>query len=207
MFRFELLDFFSINVQFSKKNKIIQSIIYLSFSVGLFLFLVITQFINLKVAVFLSVSGALMITLNIITRRKKGKRQNIFAQITLVCFIAFLGALNYYFLTGFMDNNLLYIFLFSALFYTNSIIYVRSKTVGLHYDSIALAFSIFIVLFAVILSIMGLINKTMIIIFIPTLIKNLDNVLLYNLKVPLRRIGINETIHCIIFIFMYYLVY
>ncbi len=207
MFRFELLDFFSIELQYSKKAKIARGLIYLIFSAFLFFLLMAKHFIGIKLAFLICVSGISMLFLNIITRRKKGERQIILAQIILVCFMSFLGALNYYFLVRLVDANFMIIFLFNALFFTISVIYVRSKTVGSPYDVYALVFSLITVFLIIILNIIGVVKLTMVIVFIPTLVKTLDNVVLTNTKVPLRRIGINETIHCIIFVFLFSLLH
>lgn len=203
LFRFELLDFFSIELQFSKKSKLIKGIFYLFLSVFLFLLLIFKGFIEIKLALLIAGAGTGMVILNIITRRRKNQRQNIFAQIILVCFIAFLGALNYFFLTGLFNKELIIIFLFSALYYSNSIIFVRAKTMGPPFDAYALVFSIIVLIFVFVLSCLNIVNALMIIVFIPGLVKTLDNVVLYNFKVPLRRIGINETIHSIIFIILF----
>lgn len=200
MFRFELLDLISTDLQFSKKSKVIKSVIYLLLSVTFFCILIFNSRIDLKVAFLVSIFGIAMLLLNIATRRRKGKRQNIIAQIVLVCFIAFLGALNYNLLTGCIDKMFFTIFLLSSIFYSNSVLYVRSKTLGAPYDIYALMFSIFSISLFGILVTLNIYQIDAIIILIPTFVKTLDNVILTNIKVPLRRIGINETIHCIIFI-------
>jgi hypothetical protein len=202
MFRFELLDVISIELQYSRKTKITKGIVYLLFSIILFSFLVLKSLIEFKIAFFICISGIIMLFLNIITRRKKGKRQNVFAQIVLVSFIVFLGSLNYYFLTGLFDRIFLTIFSTSILFYSNSIIYVRSKTLGSPFDIYALLFSAFSIIIILLLIVVADFKLGTVFILIPTFVKTLDNVILTNIKVPMRRIGINETIHCIIFILL-----
>lgn len=207
MFRFELLDIISIELQYSKKSKIIRASIYLILSATLFSLMVLKNLIDINTAILICISGICMLLLNLITRRKKGKRQNIFAQIAIVCFIALLGAMNYFILVGRFDNIFFTIFISSALFYSNSIIYVRSKTYGSPFDIYALLFSVISILIIILLNFWGITRLELIVVFIPSLVKTLDNVILTNTKVPLRRVGINETIHCIIFIWLLFLFY
>jgi hypothetical protein len=205
MFRFELIDLISTDIQFSRKNKVIKSVIYLFISVTLFCVLLLSSLIDFKIAFLVSIIGIAMLLLNIATRRRKGKRQHIIAQIILVCFIAFLGALNYFFLTGCFDKMFFTIFLISSIFYSNSVLFVRSKTLGSPYDIYALLFSILSISLFGILITLNIYQIEAVIILIPTFVKTLDNVILTNIKVPLRRIGINETIHCIIFIGIFWI--
>lgn len=201
------MDYISIEIQFSKKTKVIKALLYLLLSGISFLFLVIKQYMDFKIALLICFIGIGMLILNITTRRKKGKRQNIFAQILLIWFIAFLNAMSYYLITGLIDKNLFIIFISNGFFYSNSVIYVRSKTNGSPYDVYALLFSFSILLICFLSNISGFTKSTLLIAFIPTLVKTLDNVILTNIKVPLRRIGINETIHCIIFMFLFRILY
>lgn len=205
MFRFELLDLFSINIQFAKKSKVIKSLIYLLISITFFCILIINSLLDLELALLVSICGISMLVLNIATRRRKGKRQSIVAQIVLVSFISFLGALNYILLIGYFDKIFFTIFLTSSFFYSNSVLFVRSKTLGSPFDIYALLFSVLSICFFAILITLKIYNIETIIIFIPTFVKTLDNVILANFKVPLRRIGINETIHCILFVGLFWL--
>ena len=205
MFRFELLDLISTEIQFSKKKKILKSVLYLFLSAAIFSFLLLSSRIDLNFAFLVIILGIAMLFLNIATRRKKGKRQNIIAQIVLVCFISFISALNYYLLTNCFDKMFFTLFFISSIFYSNSVLFVRSKTLGSPYDIYALSFSILSIALFSILVILKIYQIHAIIILIPSFVKALDNVILTNVKVPLRRIGINETIHCILFIGIFWI--
>lgn len=202
MFRFEILDAFSVEIQFSKKGKILWAIFYLIISSLLFGYMIFSGFLSIPLALFICISGISMLAVNIFTRRKKGKRQPVLAQILLVTYISFIGALNYYLLTDRVDAVFFVIFGLSALFYSNSILFVRSKTMGSPFDVYALMFSIMSLLTIAFLSLGGLLKFELMIVLIPTFVKTLDNLILTNTKVPLRRIGINETVHSALFIFL-----
>lgn len=203
MFRFELLDIVATKLQFNQKVKIIRSLIYLFISVGLFLFLYFISSLPLYLTAIIIISGILMLLLNLLTRRKEGKRQMISAQFVLVTFAAFLGAMNYYFIKETIDKNFWIIFIFNSLYYANSVVYVRSKTMGAPFDVYAFLFSIMIILIIIIFNYLNIIKLSSMIIFIPTFVKTLDNIILTNIKVPLRRIGVNESVHCIIFLTLF----
>lgn len=203
LFRFELLDYFSIKIQYSQREKITRSAIYLFLSGGLYLYLIITGELNWLPALLVGFTGVLMLVLNIKTRRQKGQRQPIFAQLTLIVFMAFIGALNYYLMFKVINNQMFSVFICQALFYATSVIYVRSKTVGAPYHIYATGGAVLGIVLVFVFSQLGFVNSLLIITLVPTLVKNLDNILLLNTKVPLRRVGLSETFHSLLFITLY----
>ncbi|MFH0893796.1 MAG: hypothetical protein V2A54_05110 [Bacteroidota bacterium] len=155
----------------------------------------------------ISIPGMIMLLFNLFTRRQKGKRQLILAQMILVSFTAYIGAMIYFMMAGKFDHHFYVFLLFNALYFSNSVVYVRSKTLGAPYDVFALLMSIASVICIFLLSLYHLIPENLFIVFIPMLIKTLDNVILVNTKVPLRRVGLNETFHCVLFITLFNLLY
>lgn len=147
--------------------------------------------------------GILLLLLNYFTRRRKGQRQHIFAQLVLTSIMALLPAFIYYLLLGRMDDIFWILGLFNMLYYANSIIYVRAKTIGSPFDIYAFILSIltFLVLFIIYKS--DIIDGIAFFIFLPMLLKTTDNIVLSNTRVPLRRIGVYETFHSLLYMFIF----
>lgn len=147
--------------------------------------------------------GIFLLLLNYFTRRRKGQRQNIFAQLVLTSLMATLPAFIYYLLTARMDNIFWILGLFNVLYYANSTVYVRAKTLGSPYDIYALTLSILTFLVLFILYKIDIIDGVALFVFLPMLLKNTDNIVLSNNKVPLRRIGVYETFHGLLYMFIF----
>lgn len=201
-FRFELLDLFSLKFRHKKKYNKILFISFLLLLSGLFFTLFYIQN-NLSYYLILIPVAGILLTLNIKTRRRKKKRQHIVAQIVLTGSFGFISSLFYYVLTENIDATFWQVGICNALYYINSTLYVRSKTVGAPFDSYAILFTIFIYIFGWILISNEIVDIRILLLYLPTFIKGLDNVVLANFKVPLRRIGVNETFHSILFIVLY----
>lgn len=198
MFRFELLDYFSITIQHKRRKKLILAIVYLTISGVLFYSLKL----NLIIDILMAFTGIALTAFNILTRRKKGKRQPLLSQIILVIFIATIGSFNYYLLFDKIDNHLLTLLVINALYYIISVIYVRSKTEGAPYHIIALVLLLVIIGVILIIGEFLFLRASLIFLFIPSLVKLVDNLILENNKVPLRRIGVNEVFHCVLFLIL-----
>jgi hypothetical protein len=207
LFRFELMDYISIRLQFSLNHKLMRALLFLMCSAVLFAYLLYVGALSMLSALMISIPGFLMLVVNVITRRQKGKRQYILAQIILVSFIAYTGAMVYHMMSGMFDHHFYVFLLFNALYFSNSVIYVRSKTVGAPYDVFALLMSVASVILVSFLSANGFVQQNLFVVYIPMLIKTLDNVILVNIKVPMRRIGLNETFHGILYTLLFYLIY
>ena len=202
LFRFELLDIFSLKfTQKKKQGKIVFLIITLLLST-IFYIMFYMKVSSVYFLLLIPVAIVLLI-LNIITRRRKGQRQNIIAQIFLTGSFGFIPSILYYVLTKNIDAIFWQVGICNALYYINSTLYVRSKTVGSPFDSYAFAFTILIFIVGWILVSAEVTEIKILILFLPTLIKGLDNLVLANFKVPLRRIGLNETFQSVLFIVLY----
>ena len=207
LFRFEWLDYVTIRLQFSLTRKLIRSAFFLFISAGLFFRLWQREFLDEEMVLLISVPGILMFVLNLLTRRKKGKRQPVPAQILLVSFAAYLGALIHPLITKEFSIHFYVILFCNAAYYSCSVIYVRSKTTGAPYDVLAFLFACLLVITVLILEFRGVLPGNLFIVFLPQLIKTLDNVILVNARVPLRRIGLNETFHSLLYIALFFIVY
>jgi hypothetical protein len=150
----------------------------------------------------MGLTGVSLTVFNIVTRRKKGKRQALISQIILVVFIAFIGAFNYYLLFDEINGIMYSLMIINALYYINSIIYVRSKTEGAPYHILALVSVLLTIGFILLSGDLMFLKPVFVLLFIPSLVKVLDNVILENKKVHLRRIGLNEVFHCLLFLLL-----
>lgn len=203
-FRFEILDIYAIHPgPLLRKQKLIRAAIYLVCAGVLFVWMIfaVVKKIDLLLLLIIPVSF-IFLAINIITRRKSGRRQALVFQLLLMLFASLVAAFNYYIITFRIDAIFWMIILCNMLYFSVSVIYVRSKTEGSPNDIIAMIAAlagIFVMLF---IGMAGWAGKTMFIIFIPSFIRTLDNVILLNVHVPLKRIGVSETIHGLIFLLL-----
>jgi len=201
------MDAFYVELNKPRKFKLLRALSFLIASAGIVLYLLTTRFIGTKTIALLFFLGMGMVVFNLVTRRKKDKRQVVVAQIVLVSSMALISAVIYFLMTGRADHTFFRILLLNALFFSNAVVYVRSKTEGAPYDIYALTFALSVCLLILIMNLSGLIELNALILFVPTVVKTLDNVILNNTKVPLRRVGLNETIHSILYIILFCFVF
>ena len=201
-FRFELLDLYSLSFSKEKKaQKLAQAFFYMA--IGLVFFIVFLWLTQVYYYLILIPLAFVLLYVNIITRRKKGKKQALLAQLLLTGSIGLIPSLFYYIITQNIDDIFWQVGIINVLYYMNSTIYVRSKTMGTPYDVFAFIFSLFVLVMVLVSVWIGIAEFKILLLFLPTFIKVFDNLILANYKVPLRRIGLYETFHAILFIVLF----